>query len=249
MKLLAIDTTAVTAAAALLEDDRILGTYQQNGTLTHSETMLNMVENLLANAHTTSSELDMLAVSAGPGSFTGVRIGVSIIKGLAFGRDIPCVPVSTLDALAENLRPLATPPGGDFYACPVMDARRNQVYCALFLYETDAEGCVTKTRIWEDDMLSAAELSARLEELELPVLFVGEGCRVTEKAISLPHCKEAPQVLRYQNGVSVAAAAMEIYRAAEDKTVFTDLALKPNYLRPSQAERERAEKNDKGATT
>ena len=242
MKVLAIDTTAVTAAAALVEDGRILGTYQQNGTLTHSETMLNMVENLLANAHVTADALDLLAVSAGPGSFTGVRIGVSIIKGLAFGKNIPCVPVSTLDALAENLRPMAAALGHDFYVCPVMDARRSQVYCALFLYETDADGNTVRTRVWEDDMLSAAELSERLEKLELPVLFVGEGCRVTQKEIHLPHCKESPEVLRYQNGVSVASAALAVWEGAEDRSVFTDLALKPTYLRPSQAERERAEK-------
>ena len=244
MKILAIDTTAVTAAAALVEDGHILGTYQQNGTLTHSETMLNMVENLLANAHVTAADLDLLAVSAGPGSFTGVRIGVSIIKGLAFAKNIPCVPVSTLDALSENLRPMAEALGHDFYVCPVMDARRSQVYCALFLYETDADGNTVKTRVWEDDMLSAAELSDRLAELELPVLFVGEGCRVTQKEISLAHCKEVPEQLRFQNGVSVAAAARAVYDAAEDKSVFTDLALKPTYLRPSQAERERAEKQN-----
>ena len=242
MKILAIDTTAVTAAAALVEDGRILGTYQQNGTLTHSETMLNMVENLLTNAHVTAEDLDLLAVSAGPGSFTGVRIGVSIIKGLAFGKNIPCVPVSTLDALSENLRPMAEALGHDFYVCPVMDARRSQVYCALFLYETTADGNLVKTRVWEDDMLSAQELSEHLSELALPVLFVGEGCRVTQKEIHLPHCKEAPEAVRYQSGISVAAAARAVYEAAEDKTVFTDLALKPTYLRPSQAERERAEK-------
>jgi len=242
MKILAIDTTAVTAAAALVEDGQILGTYQQNGTLTHSETMLNMVENLLVNAKVTPDMLDMLAVSAGPGSFTGVRIGVSIIKGLAFGKNIPCVPVSTLDALSENLRPMAQALGHDFYVCPVMDARRSQVYTALFLYDTDADGTVSKTRVWEDDMLSAAELSARLEELELPVLFVGEGCRVTEREVHLPHCKEAPEVLRYQSGVSVASSALAVWEAAEDRSVFTDLSLKPTYLRPSQAERERAEK-------
>lgn len=244
MKILAIDTTAVTAAAALVEDGQILGTYQQNGTLTHSETMLNMVENLLANAKVTPDMLDMLAVSAGPGSFTGVRIGVSIIKGLAFGRDIPCVPVSTLDALSENLRPMAEALGHDFYVCPVMDARRSQVYTALFLYETDGDSNTVKTRVWEDDMLSAAELSERLSSLALPVLFVGEGCRVTEREIHLPHCKEAPALLRYQNGVSVAAAALAVYEAAQDKSAFTDLALKPTYLRPSQAERERAEKQN-----
>ena len=244
MKILAIDTTAVTAAAALVEDGQILGTYQQNGTLTHSETMLNMVENLLANAKVTPDMLDMLAVSAGPGSFTGVRIGVSIIKGLAFGRDIPCVPVSTLDALSENLRPMAEALGHDFYVCPVMDARRSQVYTALFLYETDGDSNTVKTRVWEDDMLSAAELSERLSSLALPVLFVGEGCRVTEREIHLPHCEEAPALLRYQNGVSVAAAALAVYEAAQDKSAFTDLALKPTYLRPSQAERERAEKQN-----
>lgn len=244
MKILAIDTTAVTAAAALVEDGQILGTYQQNGTLTHSETMLNMVENLLANAKVTPDDIGMLAVSAGPGSFTGVRIGVSIIKGLAFGKNIPCVPVSTLDALSENLRPMAAALGHDFYVCPVMDARRSQVYTALFLYDTDADGNLTKTRIREDDMLSSAELSERLAELELPVLFVGEGCRVTQRDIHLPHCKEAPELLRYQNGVSVAAAALAVYESAADKSVFTDLALKPTYLRPSQAERERAEKQN-----
>lgn len=242
MKILAIDTTAVTAAAALVEDGHILGTYQQNGTLTHSETMLNMVENLLANAKVTPDDIGMLAVSAGPGSFTGVRIGVSIIKGLAFGKGIPCVPVSTLDALSENLRPAAEALGCDFYACPVMDARRAQVYCALFRYETDAAGNTVKTRIWEDDMLSAQALSERLAELTLPVLFVGEGCRVTEKEISLPHCREVPESLRYQNGVSVASAAERLYAVAEDPSVYTDLALKPTYLRPSQAERERSEK-------
>jgi tRNA threonylcarbamoyladenosine biosynthesis protein TsaB len=173
-----------------------------------------------------------------------VRIGVSISKGLAFAKDIPCVPVSTLDALSENLRPMAEALGHDFYVRPVMDARRSQVYCALFLYETDADGNTVKTRVWEDDMLSASELSERLSELELPVLFVGEGCRVTQKEISLAHCKEAPELLRYQNGVSVAKAARAVYDAAEDKSVFTDLALKPTYLRPSQAERERAEKQN-----
>ncbi len=244
MKILAIDTTAVTAAAALVEDGHILGTYQQNGTLTHSETMLNMVENLLANAKAAPDDIGLLAVSAGPGSFTGVRIGVSIIKGLAFGKSIPCVPVSTLDALSENLRPMAEALEEDFYACPVMDARRAQVYCALFRYETDADGNTVKIRIWDDDMLSAKELSERLSELALPVLFVGEGCRVTEKEITLSHCREVPQAMRYQSGVSVAAAALRLYEAAEDRSVFTDLALKPTYLRPSQAERERAEKQN-----
>lgn len=242
MKILAIDTTAVTAAAALTENEKPVGIAVQNATLTHSETMLNLVENLLANAHTTVDDLDLLAVSAGPGSFTGVRIGVSLIKGLAFGKQIPCVPVSALEALAENLRPMAALGMTPFYACPVMDARRAQLYTALFLYETNEAGAVVCTRVTADDMLAAGALAETLTTLSHPVYFVGEGCRVTEKEICLPHCKEVPSVIRYQSGYSVAMVAKRIYEAAEDKTVFTDITLKPSYLRPSQAERERAER-------
>ena len=242
MKILALDTTAVTAAAAVTEDAHPIGTYQQNGTLTHSETMLNMIENLLKNAHLTVDDIDLFAVSAGPGSFTGVRIGVSVIKGLAFGKNKPCVPVSALEALAGNLAPLAVL-SVPFYACPVMDARRNQLYCALFRYDRDENGTVRRTRVWEDDMLSAAELSERLSASDAPVFFVGDGCRVTEREIRLSHAKEAPEALRWQNAYSVALTAQSIYEAAEDRSVFTDLLLKPSYLRPSQAEREKNEKN------
>ena len=238
MKILAIDTTAQTAAAALTEDDRPIGVYAQNGTMTHSETMLNMVENVLKNAQTDIADVDMFAVSAGPGSFTGVRIGVSVIKGLAFAKGKPCVPVSTLEALAENLHPLAAVTG-TFYACPVMDARRNQLYNALFRYETDGEGNTVLVRLTEDRMIAAKALEAELAELTLPVIFVGEGCRVTEREIHLPQAKEAPYALRFQSGYSVAVTAKRIYDAAEDKSAFTDLVLKPSYLRPSQAEREK----------
>ena len=242
MKILALDTTAVTAACAVTDGTHPAGVYTQNGTLTHSETMLNMIENLLKNAHLTADEIDLFAVSAGPGSFTGVRIGVSVIKGLAFGKNKPCVPVSALEALAVNLAPLAeieTP----FYACPVMDARRKQLYCALFRYDRNADGAVVRTRVREDDMLSSADLEALLAGLDAPVFFVGDGCRVTEREIHLPRAKEAPEALRWQNGYSVALTALETYEKAEDKSVFTDLTLKPAYLRPSQAEREKNGEN------
>jgi tRNA threonylcarbamoyladenosine biosynthesis protein TsaB len=242
MLLLGIDTSSQAATAALSKDGAIICEYTLNQKKTHSAQLLPMIEQMLKASGYEFSDIDAFACGVGPGSFTGVRIGVSIIKGLAFGKNIPCVPVSTLDALAENLRPMAEALGHDFYVCPVMDARRSQVYTALFLYETDADGNTVKTRVWEDDMLSAAELEQHLSALELPVLFVGEGCRVTQREIHLPHCKEAPEAVRYQSGVSVASAARAVYEAAEDKSVFTDLALKPTYLRPSQAERERAEK-------
>ena len=203
---------------------------------------MNMVENVLKNAQTDIADIDLFAVSAGPGSFTGVRIGVSVIKGLAFGKNKPCVPISTLEALAENLRPLCAVSGA-FYACPVMDARRKQLYCALFRYDRNADGAVVRTRVREDDMLSSADLEALLAGLDAPVFFVGDGCRVTEREIHLPRAKEAPEVLRWQNGYSVALTALEAYEKAEDKSVFTDLTLKPTYLRPSQAEREKNGEN------
>ncbi len=241
MKILGIDTTAVTAAAALMEDEVPLAVYAQNGTMTHSETMLHMIENLLRNAKCTVDDIDMFAVSAGPGSFTGVRIGVSIIKGLAFAKNKPCVPVSALHALAENLRPLAVL-HKTFYACPVMDARRGQLYQALFCCQMEENGAVLLERVTEDRMIEAKALEAELSSLHIPIIFVGEGCRVTETQICLPHAKEAPLPLRFQNGCSVAAAARWVYETAPDPSIFTDTLLKPSYLRDSQAERERREK-------
>lgn len=239
MKILAIDTTASTAAAAITDGVHPIGAYTLNGTLTHSETMLPMLESLLHSAHLTPDDIDMFAVSAGPGSFTGVRIGVSVIKGLAFGRSKPCVAVSALEALAQNLDAY-TAVCPSFYACPVMDARRKQLYCALFRWDRTADGGVCMTRVWEDDMLAASELSERLSSLDAPVIFVGDGCGVTEKEIHLANAHEAPDALRFPSGCSVARTALRLYEAAEDPASFTDLALKPSYLRPSQAERERS---------
>ncbi len=238
MKILGIDTTATTASVGIWEDGNPIAVYTQNGTLTHSETMLPMVENCLCNAALTVDDMDVLAVSAGPGSFTGVRIGVSLVKGLAFDKGKPCVGVSALEALAYNLLPLGAG-GTPFYICPVMDARRNQLYSALFLCEAVEGGTPTLTRKTEDRMIDATSLGEELAALAYPIYFVGEGCRVTEKTIALPNAKEIAPAMRYQNGFSVAAVAARIYEEAEDKTVFTDLALQPTYLRASQAERER----------
>lgn len=233
MKILGIDTTATTASVGIWEDGSPVAAYAQNGTLTHSETMLHMVENCLRNAALTVDDVDILAVSAGPGSFTGVRIGVSLVKGLAFGKNKPCVAVSALEALAYNLAPLGAF-GTPFYICPVMDARRNQLYHALFLCEGE---CIT--RLCDDRLIDAKTLEGELSSLAHPIYFVGEGCRVTERVIDLPHAHEIAPSMRYQSGYSVAAVAAKIYEEAEDKAVFTDLALQPTYLRASQAERER----------
>ena len=123
MKILAIDTTAKTAAGAICDNGNVICSFAVTGGFTHSETMLSEIDRLLEKAKLSISDIDIFAVSAGPGSFTGVRIGVSLIKGLAFGRNVPCVGVSSLEALSRNADGI----GGRFIACPVMDARRNQL--------------------------------------------------------------------------------------------------------------------------
>ncbi len=237
MKILAIDTTAKTAAGAVCDDAKEICGFAVTGGFTHSETMLPEIDRLLKKAKLSISDIDMLAVSAGPGSFTGVRIGVSLIKGLAFGRNIPCVGVSSLEALSENADGI----GGRFIACPVMDARRNQLYNAIFLCDGDR-----KERLCEDRLISAEELASELSELSLPVYFFGDGYDIAKAAF--PQANDTPQERILQNGASVAKVAFKAYAKAEDKSVFTDFALSPSYLRPSQAEREYNAKKEKEST-
>lgn len=234
MKILAIDTTAKTAAGAICDNGNVICSFAVTGGFTHSETMLPEIDRLLEKAKLSISDIDIFAVSAGPGSFTGVRIGVSLIKGLAFGRNVPCVGVSSLEALSRNADGI----GGRFIACPVMDARRNQLYNAFFLCDDDR-----RERLCEDRLVSAEKLAAELSEFSLPIYFFGDGYDIAKKAF--PQASDTPKELILQNGVSVAKTAFEVYTKAEDKSVFTDFALSPSYLRPSQAEREYNAKKEK----
>lgn len=231
MKILAIDTTAKTAAGAICDGDKTLCSFAVTGGFTHSETMLPEADRLFKLSGLTPKDIDMFAVSAGPGSFTGVRIGVSLIKGLAFGRNTPCVGVSSLDALSEN----GVGIGGKLIACPVMDARRSQLYNALFLIDGGK-----KQRLCEDRLISSSDLAGELSGFSLPIYFFGDGYRIAKAAF--PEAQETPAELILQNASSVAAVARRVYEAANDKASFTDLALSPSYLRPSQAEREYNEK-------
>jgi tRNA threonylcarbamoyladenosine biosynthesis protein TsaB len=206
--------------------------YTQKNGLTHSETLLPMIEAALKNLKLTADDIDMFAVSEGPGSFTGVRIGVAALKGLAFGKNKICVGTSTLDALARNAQGLP----GKFLAVPVMDARRQQLYNAVFEY-SDGE----LTRLCEDRLISASELEAELADVNIPVYFFGDGYSIAQK-LSISAKVTTPQILILQNGASVAASALAKYEASEAKEGFTDLALSPKYLRASQAEREEERK-------
>lgn len=231
MYILALDSTAVTAAAALCDDEKLIASYTVNNGNTHSETLLPMIESILKQAHLTVSDIDLFVCSAGPGSFTGVRIGAATIKGLAFGRQKPCVGVSTLEALAHNLELVSE----KALICPVMNARRGQVYNALFSCE---DGVLE--RLTEDRLITVEELEAELLEKysALPVYLCGDGYDITRKLLKTVKPEMTPEPLIYQSGYSVAICGLKQYRLG---SYTDDKGLSPVYLRPSQAERTRAE--------
>lgn len=226
MLILAFESSAKPASAALVKDGQLLSQYMQCSALTHSRTLLPMAEDMLKNAELRLSDIDLIAVAHGPGSFTGIRIGVSTVKGLAWAAEKPCVGVSTLEAMAWH--GLAV--GG--YICPVMDARRSQVYNALFKIENGRP-----VRMTEDRPIALDELSKEVTALNAPVFLVGDGaalCFEYFTAHGVP-CVMAPDNLRWQDAWGVAMAAA-------DKTPGNADELLPVYLRLSQAERERQER-------
>ena len=226
MLILSFESSAKAASAALVRDGALVSQYTQCSALTHSRTLLPMAEDLLKNAETTLDAVDVLAVAHGPGSFTGIRIGVSAVKGLAWAADKPCVGVSTLEAMAWH----GLARGG--YICCVMDARRSQVYNALFKIENGRP-----VRMTEDRPIALDELSKEVTALNAPVFLVGDGaalCFEYFTAHGVP-CVMAPDNLRWQDAWGVAMAAA-------DKTPGNADELLPVYLRLSQAERERQER-------
>lgn len=228
MKILAVDSSATAASVAITEGEKLLAEYTIDNGNTHSETILPMIESALSMLSLSAKDIDIFAVSNGPGSFTGVRIGTATVKGLAFASGKPCVGVSTLEALAYNLV------GFGGYICPVMNARRSQVYTALFF--SDGEKL---TRVLPDSVMSVSELDSLLAKKGARVRFCGDGYGVTVPVLSLCEFDETPERLRTQSAYSVAAVAYEKYKLGE---YTDDKALVSTYLRPSQAERERQEK-------
>ncbi len=232
MKILAFDSSAIVASVALCEDETVLGELTLNNGNTHSETLLPSAQFLLSQLNLSTDDVDLFAVSKGPGSFTGVRIGVATVKGLAFGTEKPCIGVSTLEALAYNL--LAC----DGLICPVMNARRGQVYTALFRAENGL-----LTRLMPDSAISIEDLDKILLSYNEPVRLVGDGYDVTQKGLTHPSVS-VPQRLRNQSAYSVAQVAKNTLTKSPE-ALFSDVSLSPSYLRLSQAERERAERMKK----
>jgi tRNA threonylcarbamoyladenosine biosynthesis protein TsaB len=226
MKILALDSTANTSTVALLENDTLLGLYTANTKNTHSETLLPMVKHLLSTLNVSIDQIDAYAVSNGPGSFTGVRIGVATVKGLAFGKDKKCVEVSTIEALAENLE------GFNGIICPIMNARRGQVYTGAFL---------NGNRIIEDNCMMLNDLIPMLERYNEPIYFVGDGYSLIEN-MEIKNKMPTPEPLRYQSAYSVGKIA---YQKLQNNETTTDSGLRVEYLRKPQAEREREEKLEK----
>ena len=225
MIILALDSSATVASAALCDGERLLASYTLNNGNTHSESLLPMIETLLSDYGMSISEVELFAASNGPGSFTGVRIGAATLKGLAFGKGRPCVGVSTLEALAQNV---SMHKG---LICPVMNARRSQVYTALF--RSDGR---TLTRLMDDSALSISELDEALSAYGASVAFCGDGYGITLAALTKTEAVYVPEPLRHQSAYSVAQVAYRSYLSGE----YTDDAgFCVTYLRPSQAERER----------
>lgn len=232
MLILAFETSAKAASVALMRDNTILAESYLNNGKTHSATMLPMAEQLLHDCDTKMADIDYLAVANGPGSFTGIRIGVSAVKGLAWASDKPICPVSTLEAMAHQLR------GVHGIICAVMDARRNQVYNALF--RSDASGL---TRLCEDRAIALSDLKSELQGFEDPIFLVGDGSKLTyntlQSKISTLHFP-APN-LEFQHASGVCMAASDLI--AKGYT-YHHSQVSPNYIRLSQAERERLEREN-----
>lgn len=232
MRILALETSAKACSAAVTEDGRLVASAFQCTGLTHSRTLMPMVESMLKNAGLTMAEMDAIAVANGPGSFTGIRIGVAAAKGLAFAAEIPVIGVSTLEAMALNAA------GLDGLIVCAMDARRQQIYNAVFEVRDGLH------RLTPDRPIALGELAEELKNTEKRKIIVGDGAALCynyflDQQIS---CVLAPPHLLMQNAVSVGLAAEQ---AAKEGRLLSAQDLTPVYLRAAQADRLRKERNEK----
>ena len=236
MKILSLECSATPASVAIIKNDKLIASSFVNVRLTHSQTLMPMVENTLKSAMLSINDIDGFAITNGPGSFTGVRIGISAVKGLAAPKNIPCVAVSTLRAMAENYCDT------DCIVCAVMDARCNQVYNALFEIK---DGVVT--RLCDDRALLCDELTKEIENLSnndnKNIIIVGDGTDIFYPFVKhLKNVKISSPQKRYQNAVSVGFCSLEDF---ENNNTISGESLLPFYLRLPQAERELKAKEEK----
>lgn len=234
MNILALDTSATSASVAILKDDFLVGEFYINTKLTHSQTIMVMVENILKSLMINISDIDLFAVNVGPGSFTGIRIGVSAIKGMSMVEDKPCVAVSTLYSVAQNLVIC------NGIICSVMDARCNQVYNALFRCES---GVIS--RINDDRAILIDDLKDELSNYNEPIYLVGDGADICYDVMKdISNINITPPNLKYQHSYGVGICALEKYSKGE---YISSEMLVPSYLKLPQAERELKSKLSKGS--
>ncbi len=232
--ILAIESSSLVASVALADEDRVIAEYTTNQKKTHSQTLLPMIDEIFRITETDKTEIDAIAVSAGPGSFTGLRIGSATAKGLGLAWNKPLIGVPTIEGLACNIQ------FTDRYICPVMDARRNQVYTGIF---TNTNG--RQTTVMEQCAIAVEELVELLNEKGHPVIFLGDGTPVyrdiLDEKLNVEH-SYAPVNMNRQRASSIAVLGLSYFE--EGRTESSDRHV-PNYLRISQAERERMNRDKK----
>lgn len=235
MRILALDSSGLVASVAIVEDDKVIGEYTINFKLTHSQTLLPMLDSLVKQLSLDMSTFDAIAVSGGPGSFTGLRIGAATAKGLGLALELPIIHIPTAETMAYQLW------GTTGVIVPIMDARRSQVYTGLYEYDEEE-----KFRVLENQKaVPMSELITQLNEIGRNVIFLGDGVPVhenlIEETLKVPY-KIAPSFSNRQRAAAVGALAIEYKKAGKIEHARDH---QPDYLRASQAERERLEKEAK----
>ena len=228
MNILGIDSSGLVASVALQSDDKLVGEYTIHNKKTHSQTLLPMIHDMLEMAGVSVKELDAIAVASGPGSFTGLRIGAATAKGLGGALSIPLIAVPTLEGLAYNLA------GAEALVCPIMDARRQQAYYGI--YDVSKE---VPVEIEKPDAAPIEVVLQKAKETKREVIFLGDGVPAHREALQQGlnvAWQEAPAHMNRQSAASVAVLGARYYD--EGKIVSAE-AFRPDYLRKSQAERER----------
>ncbi len=233
MKIAALDSSGLVASVAVIEDDILVAEYTVNHKKTHSQTLLPMLDEIKRMVELELGTIDAIAVSAGPGSFTGLRIGSATAKGLGMALNIPLVSVPTIDALAYNLY------GTDKLICPIMDARRNQVYTGIYENVKKEDGSYEQHRILDQCAIGIEEIAQKVNELQREVIFLGDGVPVFKERLAelmTVSYSFAPANMNRQRAASVGVLGMQLYKQGQSESAAEH---KPEYLRVSQAERER----------